>query len=161
MSDVYVECLVQAKKSSFKKTLQVVLIVLTVVFCMGMVVFFPLALAAIITGVAAYFTGMYAQVEYEYLYLDKELTVDRILAQSKRKKVAAYTVERMEIFAPAGSSHLDAYKNRNVKVEDYSDGNLNTCYCMYYEGGVKVLFTPGEDMVKALKTVAPRKVFTD
>ncbi len=161
MSDIYVECLVQAKKSGGKKILQVFLIVLTVILCLGMIVFAPLAIGAIVTGVAAYFVGMYSQVEYEYLYLDKELSVDQILAQSKRKKVATYTIDRMEVLAPVNSWHLDNFKNRDVKVADYSDGVQDTCYCMYYEGGVKVLLTPTEDMIKALKTVAPRKVFND
>lgn len=162
MSDVYVECLVQAKKSGFKKALQVILLGLTVLFCLGMIIFWPLMILAIITGVSAYFVGLFSQVEYEYLYLDKELSVDRILAQSKRKKIATYTVDRMEIFAPVNSWHLDNFKNRNVKIEDYSSGeNQEQCYCMYYEGGLKVILSPSEDMVKALKNVAPRKVFND
>lgn len=161
MSDVYVECLVQAKKSGLKKVAQVVLIVLTVIFCMGMILFWPFVVLALITGVAAYFVGLYSQVEYEYLYLDKELSVDRILAQSKRKKVGTYTVDRMEVFAPVNSHHLDGFRNRDVRVEDYSGEDSGQCYCMYYEGGVKVLLSPTADMVKALKNVAPRKVFND
>ena len=161
MSDVYVECLVQARKSGLKKVVQVLLIVLTVIFGLGMIIFWPMVLPAIITGVVAYFVGLYSQVEYEYLYLDKELSVDRILAQSKRKRVAAYSLDRMEIFAPVNSWHLDSFKNRNVKVEDYSGEEQDKCYCMYYEGGLKVVLSPSEDMVKALKNVAPRKVFND
>lgn len=163
MSDVYVECLVQSKKSGGKKVLQVVLIVLTVIFCMGMILLWPLAFLAAITGVGAYFAGMYSQVEYEYLYLDKELSIDSILAQSKRKRVAEYSIDRMEVFAPINSWHLDNFKNRNVKVVDYSAGEQipDTRYCMYYEGGLKVILSPSEDMVKALKNVAPRKVFND
>lgn len=161
MSDVYVECLVQAKKSRASKFLQIFLYGLTIIFCLGLIYFWPFMILAVITGVAAYFVGLYSQVEYEYLYLDKELSVDKILAQSKRKKVATYTIERMEIFAPVNSWHLDNFKNRNVKVEDYSGEDQEQCYCMYYEGGLKVILSPTEDMVKALKNVAPRKVFND
>ncbi len=163
MSDVYVECLVQAKKSRAKKIFQVILIVLTVVFCMGMIFLWPFMILAGITGVGAYLLGLYADVEYEYLYLDKELSVDSILAQSKRKRVAEYSIDRMEVFAPINSWHLDNFKNRNVKVVDYSAGEQEpeTRYCMYYEGGLKVILTPTEDMVKALKNVAPRKVFNE
>lgn len=163
MSDVYVECLVQAKKSKGKKFLQIFLIVLTVIFCLGMFLIWPL-IAAVITGIGAYLVGLYSNVEYEYLYLDKELSIDSIFAQSKRKKVATYTVDRMEIFAPINSWHLDNYKNRNVKIVDYSVGEgeiPDKRYCMYYEGGLKVILSPSEDMVKALKNVAPRKVFND
>lgn len=161
MSDVYVECLVQAKGSKGTKFLQIFLIVLTVLCCLAMVIFPPIVVVAVLLGVASYFVGTFTQVEYEYLYLDKELTIDRIVAQSRRKKVATYTIDRMEVFAPENSYHLDNYKKRDVKTEDYSAAESDKIYCMYYEGGAKVLLSPTEDMVKALKNVAPRKVFND
>lgn len=161
MSDVYVECLVQGKASKSTRFWQIFLIVLTVLCCVGIVIFPPVVVVAVILGVAAYFVGTFAQVEYEYLYLDKELTIDRIVAKSRRKKVATYSIERMEIFAPENSYHLDNYKRRDVKVEDYSAAEAEQNYCMYYEGGAKVILSPTEDMVKALKNVAPRKVFND
>ncbi|MBE5866737.1 MAG: hypothetical protein E7292_11100 [Lachnospiraceae bacterium] len=161
MSDVYVECLVQAKGSKSTKIFQVVLIILTVLCCLAMVIFPPIVVVAVLLGVASYFVGTFTQVEYEYLYLDKELTIDRIIAQSRRKKVATYSIDRMEIFAPENSYHLDNYKKRDVKTEDYSAAEAEVRYCMYYEGGAKVILSPTEDMVKALKNVAPRKVFND
>lgn len=161
MSDVYVECLVQAKGSKSTKFFQIVLIILTVLCCLAMVIFPPIVVVAVLLGVAAYFVGTFTQVEYEYLYLDKELTIDRIVAQSRRKKVATYSIDRMEIFAPENSYHLDNYKKRDVKTEDYSAADTEVRYCMYYEGGAKVILSPTEDMVKALKNVAPRKVFND
>lgn len=164
MSDAYVECLVKAKGSSLGKFLKILLIMLTVVFGLAMLVI-PLALvAAVITGVGAYFVGIYTDVEYEYLYLDKELVVDKVLGKSRRKRVATYTIDRMEIFAPVKSYHLDNYKNRNVKIKDYSIGEElqpDRRYAMYYEGGEKILFSPSEELVKVMKNVAPRKVFTD
>lgn len=164
MSDTYVECLISAKKSTAAKVMTVVLIVLAVLFGLAMFLAPALMLLAAAAGVGAYFVSLYGNVEYEYLYLDKELAVDRILAKSRRKRVAAYSLERMEIFAPIRSWHLDNYKNRNVKTADYSIGRElqpDGRYVMYYEGGVKVLLSPSEELVKALKNVAPRKVFND
>lgn len=164
MSDVYVECLVSAKKSVLAKVMTVVLIVLAVLFLLAMLLFPAAMLLAIAAGVGAYFVSLYGSVEYEYLYLDKEITVDRILAQSKRKRVASYSLDRMEIFAPINSWHLDNFKNRNVKPVDYSSGETaqpDGRYVMYYEGGTKVVLSPSEEFVKALKNVAPRKVFND
>ncbi|MCM1046253.1 MAG: DUF6106 family protein [Candidatus Gastranaerophilales bacterium] len=165
MSDTYVECLVKAKASGVGKVLKVLLIVLTILFGMATVLFglvsFVLAVAA---GVGAYFVNLYTDLEYEYLYLDKEIAVDKVMAKSKRKRVATYSLDRMEIFAPVRSYHLDNYRNRNVKVRDYSIGEElqpDLRYAMFYEGGEKVLFSPSEDLLKALKNAAPRKVFTD
>ena len=164
MSETYVECLVQAKKSMFLKFLQVLLIIVTVLFLFfGIYFFWPAMVLAIGTGVGAYFAYMGADVEYEYLYLDRELSVDKVMAKSKRKRMAVFMVERMEVFAPIHSYHLDNYKNRNVKVIDYSggEGEPDLRYAMYYEGGTKVILTPSEELVKVLKSVAPRKVFSE
>ena len=86
------------------------------------------------------------------------------MAKAKRKRVATYSIDRLEILAPIKSYHLDNYKNRNVKVKDYSIGEElqpDLRYVMYYEGGEKVLLSPSPELVKVIKTVAPRKVFTD
>ena len=164
MSDTYVECLVKAKQSVAAKFFKIFLIDLTDVFCVIMLAFMPAMFLALVTGVGAYFVNLYTDIEYEYLYLDKELTVDKVLAKSKRKRVATYSIDRMEVFAPIKSYHLDNYKNRDVKVKDYSIGEErqpDLRYAMYYEGGEKIIFSPSEDLVKALKNVAPRKVFND
>lgn len=164
MSDTYVECLVKAKQSSMAKFLKVILIVLTVLFGIIMFVFPAAMIAALITGVGAYLVNMFTDLEYEYLYLDKEIVIDKVMAKSKRKRIATYSVDRMEILAPVKSYHLDNYRNRNVKEKDYSIGEIlqpDLRFAMYYEGGEKILLSPSEDMIKALKNVAPRKVFQD
>ena len=164
MSDIYVECLVKGKKSRAATAGMVLLLALTVLSAIGMFLMPFLMVLAIACGIGAYFVSLYSQVEYEYLYLDKEISVDKIYGQTKRKKAAVYSVERMEIFAPVTSWHLDAFRNRQVKEIDYAKAKAeqpDTRYVMYYEGNIRVLFSPSEDMVKALKNVAPRKVFTD
>lgn len=167
MSEVYVEHLVKREKASGLKFLKILLIMLTVVFgLMGLMMMFyglPL-LIAVGTGVGAYFAGLYADVEFEYLYLDKEFSVDKIFGKTKRKKVETFEVERMEILAPIHSYHLDSYKNRNAKETDYSIGveeKPDSRYVMYYEGNRRIVLSPNEEFVKAMRNASPRKVFTD
>lgn len=166
VSETYVECLVKKKPTFMRNFIKTLLIMLTVCFCIiGAGGFVPGFLAAIATGVGAYFAYMNADIEYEYLYLDKEVTVDKIMAKSKRKKAAAYDIERMEILAPIKSWHLDDYKNRTMKKTiDFSQGVVNepdTRYVMIYEGSIKIIWEPNPEMLKAIRLVAPRKVFTD
>lgn len=123
-----------------------------------------LLLLAIAAGVGAYFIGMYTDLEYEYLYLDKELTVDKVMAKTKRKRVAVYQLDRMEILAPIKSYHLDSFRNRQAKEKDFSIGyeaQPDLRYVLYYEGGEKLLLSPSPEMIKVMKNVAPRKVFSD
>lgn len=167
MSETYVECLIKAKEKSSAKFLKMVLIVLTVLllFVSFMTIFGMIAfIAAVITGVGAYLINMFSDLEYEYLYLDRELTIDKVMAKTKRKRVITLSVDRIEIFAPIKSYHLDSYKNRTVKVKDFSIGEElqpDKRYALYYEGGEKIILSPSDELVKAIRTIAPRKVFTD
>jgi len=163
--DSYVECLVKTKPKGLWKFLKVLLIMLTVVFVMlslmGVVLLF---IFAICTGVGAYFINRKVNLEYEYLYLDKELIIDKIMAQTKRKRVAVYKLDGMEIFAPIKSYRLDNYKNRQVTEKDYSIGEElqpDRRYVFFYEGKEKIIVSPSEEMVKTMKMVAPRTVFND
>lgn len=86
------------------------------------------------------------------------------MAKTKRKRIATYHLDRIEILAPIRSYHLDNYKNRNAKVKDYSVGEElkpDKRFAMYYEGGEKILLNPSEEMIKIMKNVAPRKIFSD
>ncbi len=166
MSEAYVECLVKSKGNVLFTILRWVLYVLAGVAFLSLAigtgffgVLFGFGLAA-----GGYYLGMLGEVEYEYLYMDKEITVDRILAQNSRKKVATYSMEKVEIFAPIKSYRLDNYKNRQVKVKDFSIGTEekpDLRYVFFYEGGEKVIMSPSSEMVKVMKNANPRKVFSD
>ena len=103
-------------------------------------------------------------VEYEYIYFDKELDVDVIYSMKKRKHVKTYDLAQLEVLAPAGSYHLDAYKNRDAKARDFSTKlpeNERNVYVMYLGGSEKVTFEPTPELLKAIANIAPRKVFTE
>jgi hypothetical protein len=126
--------------------------------------FAVLLFAALVCGIASHFVTFFTNLEYEYTYVDRELTVDRIASRSKRKRLAVYTLTRMEIFAPIKSYHLDSYKNRKVKTLDYSIGEElqpDLRYCMYYEGNLRLVLSHSVDLIKAIKNEVPRKVYTD
>lgn len=166
MSETYVEYLVAKKPSILMRFLKILLIMLAVVF--GLVGFMtPFAVGMVIgvaLGVGAYFAHMNAEIEYEYLYLDKEITIDKVMAKSRRKRAASYNLEQMEIFAPLNSHRLDSYKNRQMKTVDYSSGVASQPerrYMMVWNGEAKVILEPNAEMIKAVQSVAPRKVFTD
>ena len=170
VSETYVECLVARKPSFLLRLLKTVFILLAACFVLFGILFvgtfIPALLIAAVFGAAAYFSRLNADVEYEYLYLDKEISIDKIMAKSKRKKAAEYSVEKMEILAPIQSHRLDYYKNNpNMKkIVDYSSGVADMPdkrYMMIYEGGVRVIFEPNIEFIKAVAGVAPRKVFMD
>ena len=165
MGETYVECLVARKTSMIMTFLKFFLIMMTVVFLLlGLVGYIVGLVVAVIVGVGAYFATMNANLEYEYLYVDKEISIDKVMAKSRRKKAGAYSIEQMEIFAPLNSHRLDSYRNRDGKTVDYSSGiaaQPERRYMMVCNGGTRVILEPNEALIKAVQNVAPRKVFTD
>lgn len=165
MSDTYVECLVNVPVSGGAKFAKSLLTVLTVIFGFLMLLgFWPAFFVGLATGFGAYFVGMQTDIEYEYLYLDRELVVDKVMAKTKRKRVATYDLDRIEAFAPVKSYHLDNYKNRQCKTVYYTtkvEEKPDLRYVMYYEGNIKAYLSPSPEMVKAMRSVSPRKVFAD
>lgn len=166
MSETYVECLVAKKPSLLLTFLKFFLIMIAAVVLIFSMLLSNLVglIVAVAAGVGAYFATMNANIEYEYLYVDKEVSIDKVLAKSRRKKAGTYSVEQMEILAPLNSHRLDSYKNRDAKTVDFSSGiaaQPERRYMMVCNGGTRVILEPNEALIKAIQTVAPRKVFTD
>lgn len=164
MNETYVEWLIKKKTPAYMTLLRIVTIMLAVCFILLGFILWPALIIGVVIGVAAYFIYMNSDLEYEYLYVDKELTIDKVMAKSKRKRVATFDMGKMEVMAPVKSYHLDNYKNRTDKTVDYSSGEEkqpDTRYVFYYDGKQRVVFEPNIEMIKAIQMGAPRKVFKD
>lgn len=80
-------------------------------------------LLALVLGIVDYIFIPKLSVEFEYLYVNGELDIDRIYSQSRRKRAASYELSNMEILAPYQSHQLDSYKkNQSIKRYNYSSG---------------------------------------
>ena len=166
MTESYKELLVKKERGVKENILRGVVVVPTVIAVLMALLTFNLLffIAAIGFGVLTYFVFLWTDVEYEYLYLDKEITVDKIMAKTKRKRVLTISVDKIEILAPVKSYQLDSYKNRQIKETDYSSGSdlpEEKQYAMYYDGQQKYLLNLTEDFANTIKGIAPRKVFLD
>ena len=95
VSDLYSEILVKRQSGSTDMLKKGGLIALILLLAAGGIVFTPiLLLAAVVLGaVAWFFIFPLFHVEYEYLIVNKELDIDAIYAQQKRKTVAKYDLE--------------------------------------------------------------------
>lgn len=164
MNDAYVECLVSQKTPAVKKFLYYLMLMLAVVSVLiGLFVIVALIMA-VLFGVLAFVFYQQTDIEYEYLYLEKEVSIDKVIHKSKRKKMGNYPVERMVAFAPIHSYHLDDYKNTRFAVKDFSIGveeQPDKRYAFIFEGQEELILSPTPEFVEAVKSVAPRKVFLD
>ncbi len=163
MNDTYVEVMVARRKSPLVGIgryllygLAVICLLLTV---MAGGIFF---IGAVVFAILAYFVMPMLDIEYEYLYLDKEISIDKIMSKEKRKHAYTVDLNKMEFMAPTRSHELDSYRARNVKVYDFSSGTEDAkVYSIVYNDGtdtVLVDIEPNVEMLSAIKNVFPRKV---
>lgn len=164
MNDTYVEVMVDRKTSPLVGVGRTLLYALAVVFFLlafvGSGLFFIVALAF---AALAYFVIPMLDLEFEYLYIDKEIQIDKIMSKEKRKNVMNLDLNNMEVMALHNSHELDSYKARNIKTYDFTSREDDAkVYSIVYESGkegtVLVNIEPGEEMLSAIKTVFPRKV---
>lgn len=116
----------------------------------------------VIFGLIFYLIRGKSDLEYEYLYVGNELSVDKIIGKQKRKAVINMPVEKIAIVAPTDSHHLDEYKKKDLKKLDFSSNTGKPTYTVIFNGKeiqYRVLMELNEEIVTALYNVAPRKVF--
>ncbi len=164
MNESYVEYMVARKPNPLTKVLRIAVIALAVIFCaIGFLyINFYFLIPGVILGAIAFFLLPRLDVEFEYLYLDKEITIDKIFSKQTRKRAMVVDLNKMEILAPASSHEFDSYRNRKVAMKDFTSGEPDTKpYAIAYHdasGDMLILFEPNAEMLKAIKTVFPRKV---
>ena len=164
MSDLYIELLVKKKKTSTDTLLKVLMIGATVIFVLGGILFNPIILLlAVVMGVVDYFKLPSLDLEYEYLYVNGELDIDKIMSKQKRKRVGSYDMKKVEIVAPKNPHELDSFRNRkDIKVHDYSSLEENAkTFGMAINGdkGMELIyFDPNEAIIKDMQRIAPRSV---
>lgn len=163
MNEAYYEIMVSRKSTPLLKIGRIVTAILAVFGLLAMLAgMITGIIMAVVCGVASYFLNLFSSVEYEYLYVDKELQIDRILAKNNRKRMETLDLNELEVLAPIRSHELDRYRNRNTKEKDYSSGeeSRNDQKYMLVIKDKQIIFEPSEEMVKTIKIFAPRKVFT-
>lgn len=163
MNDTYVEQLVARKSNPAFSLLKYVVYGITIVCAiMGLLGWFVLFIAAIVLVLISYFALPLLDVEYEYLYLSKEISIDKVIAKQRRKHAITIDLNKVTVIAPSNSHELDSYRNRPHVDKDYSSKLPDAkTYIAAYEDGENltlVTFEPNEEMLKAIKMVFPRKV---
>ena len=111
---------------------------------------------------AAYFVFRNSEVEFEYLYVTNQLTIDRIYGKTKRKKAWEGSMDEIQIVAPTGSTEAKDHETNNMKVLDFSshmpDAKTFTLISQSGSNSTKIIFEPNDKLLHCMKMTAPRKV---
>ena len=163
MNEAYFEIMIKRQSKPYMKMLTLVSLILGVCFfLLGIFGILPAFIPGFLCLVVWYFLRLYETVEFEYLYVDKELQIDRILGKTKRKRMETLDLSVLEILAPEKSHELDRYRNGKMEKKDYTSGSSkvgNSYYTLVIQGKM-ILLEPTPELVKTIQMIAPRKVFT-
>ena len=163
MNDSYVECLVARKQNGLYPVAKVILIIILAIgLVLGLFGTYVFLIPAILSALILFLLLPNMNLEYEYLYINREISIDKIMNKEKRKTVINIELDKMELMCPLNSHELDSYKARKIKITDYSskdkDAKIFVLVCRMNNEDKLIAIEPNEEMLKAIKSIAPRKV---
>lgn len=166
MTDLYSELLVKKEQTGKDKAVKILLIALLAVTAVVGLVFSLAWILTVALGIAAYFIIPNLDLEYEYVFVNGELDIDKIAAKSKRKRAKSFDLSKMEIMAPVNSHRMDYQNhNTNLKTLDFSSGNKShKIFAIIIPDDkevYKVLIEPDQELIENIQKSCPRKVFVD
>ncbi len=103
-------------------------------------------------------------VEFEYLLVDSDLDIDKIMNKTKRKRIVSVYRKEIIAMAPAGSSNLpDNWQNLDKIDASSSMDSPDTFVLVFTQDGIQkaLYFCPTENMIETMIIRNPRKVFRD
>jgi hypothetical protein len=160
MNNTYVEHLVKGKESILWKLLFGLAVILAAgSLWFAMVNVFGILLF-IACSVAVYFVWLNSSIEYEYLYIDGEFSVDTVLHKSRRRKLVNVKASDLIICAPVNSE--DAKYNANgAKLLDVSGQcpDSRKYVYVYNQGSQKyaMTFEMTDALEKEIRYYTPQK----
>lgn len=162
MNQDYVEWLVKRKDPAYAWPVRILMgILCAAALVMALVVVWgPILL--LIAGAATFFVFQMLSVEYEYLYVDGSLSIDKILGKARRKKVLECSKEELLMIAPSDSYVLKDYETSGMKVVNCSSQKpeAKTFTMIYQKNGqhYKVILEPNDKLLQAIRYTTPRKI---
>lgn len=163
MNEAYAEWLVKRKTPVVSYIMNGIMVVVTLV-CIFLALTTNIVgvIAMFLAGGATYLLMRNANVEFEYLYVTGQLSIDKIFGRSKRKKAWECSMDEIQIIAPAESYVLKDYENSNTKTMDFTSGQPGVkVYAVIANSkgqSTKALIEPNDKMLQCFRQSSPRKV---
>lgn len=160
MGDFYTEQLIKKQTGMKDVVIKAVLVAMAIVSVLTVFIMPMGLIIPIIVVVAVWFLITRLNVEYEYLYVNGDLDIDKIMNKSKRKRVFSANVDAMELLAPVDSPRFGQYQN--ARVLNLSSGSPDArLYGLIVSNNgqmIKLIFEPNDTIIEGIFMLAPRKV---
>lgn len=178
ISDIVCEQLIK-KKTEGKDVLKMVLfgilgvgvppllfIILTYFFGSGVFALIPLFVVLFIGGIAlAVHLIKNCSFEYEYIYVNGELSIDKIVAREKRSRLISFDAKNVEGFGkyvPGKTAKNQSCNGIYIYTDNYSGKDA-----VYFDvrhaslGMVRVVFSPNLKMALSMRPYLNRSMFNE
>ncbi|MCI8718604.1 MAG: hypothetical protein K1W19_01955 [Lachnospiraceae bacterium] len=165
MDNRYVEKLVSKKTEISAIMLRVAVLVAALFFSYIITFFMGIygIIAIFFLGYVTWYVFFMTSVEYEFVLVNNELTIDKIYGKNKRKNQQTVDVSKCEVIAPIESTYVSGYhRNTQMKAFDYTSGeNSEPVYILivpYGASTAKIYMEFDQKMLDAMKMAAPGKI---
>ena len=161
MNDYYVEVLVKRDVEKEKKKRRLIMLaMMAMLLVLGIVTkaFISFCLFAVCI-LGYYFLVQTFYVEFEYFYMDGELTISKIINRSKRKKMLELNDGEIKLIAPVNSAEIKSFNN--LKKKDYTANEATDIpYAVVYMDKVlkRVDIQMNDELYKEFKKNIPYKI---
>lgn len=106
-------------------------------------------------GFLAFFYHRSLKMEFEYILIDDDFTIDKIIAKMKRKKVTHYNLNELEEVSLYSDDYHERHQHKRYKVKSYVS---KLCHdpvyaLMFRDGGrfICVLIQADETMIEKIR----------
>jgi len=164
MNSIYKEQIVKRQNNSVDKLKKVGVVIIGIILTAVGTMFFQQFGVFIALGIVygIYYMFQRFDVEYEYVFTNGDLDIDKIFAKAKRKKGLAINVKQFEIMAAVKDKQYERQVERADKVLDFSKGQVldSTYVAIFSKDGkrTKLIFDPNEVLLESIKQYIPNKL---
>lgn len=166
--DVFVEQIVKKKFDGKDYAIFVAIILGTLVLIFATLIIKILAQFSFFIGIGilagAYFLILSRNLEFEYSVTNGDVTVDKIINRSKRKRIVSFDAHSVEEMGK-----YDAQKHQGKSYDSRlftgdNAANSDSWYMTFHStktGHTLFVFTPNEKVLTAIKPFLPKQVARD
>lgn len=160
--EAYAEWLVKRKAPAYTYAIKAVMIFLCAISAvLALTTAFGILILTAV-GAATYFLFQNLNLEFEYLVVNDQLSIDKIMGRSRRKKAWEGSMEKIQIVAPSDSYLLKDFERPDMKTMDFSSRAPGAkTYSLIHQNGAittKVIFEPNDKILHCMRQKNPRKV---
>ncbi len=155
--------MIKARRSPLNLFLTTLFGVLTGAFLVVGILFHPYFFFGVIgASIGFYLMLKYGDLEYEYIWIEGQLDVDRIYGKARRKNVAKIDAETILLLAPVGDSELRHYEQNAAKILNCSsripDQKKWEIVFKVEKGNEIIIFEPDQNIIDLMRIRNGRKI---